>query len=222
MRPRRPQSPWPLPPRLSCRPLHPLCALASGRSGGCSRSVSGGGCRRGMSVSSGGGRSAGAACAVVKHVVLAVVAMEFRNFFYFFAGLQCYILTFVLCFAKRKKTCGHACMIYNILLLITAPARRVGHTLQRIDRSPGPSRSCRRHQQRPQCVRPRRRSPPRRHGPARSAAPTTAPAHSAPTSRPHRSSCRTSLSLITIHMFSSFVFICMYIYVAEHRRPRSP
>ena len=75
MRPRRPQSPWPLPPRLSCRPLHPLCALASGRSGGCSRSVSGGGCRRGMSVSSGGGRSAGAACAVVKHVVLAVVHM---------------------------------------------------------------------------------------------------------------------------------------------------
>ena len=32
------------------------------------------------------------------------------QFFYFFAGLQCYILTFVLCFAKRKKnmwTCMH-------------------------------------------------------------------------------------------------------------------
>jgi len=56
--------------------------------------------------------------------------------FYFFAGLQCYILTFVLCFAKRKKTCGHACVIYNILLLIIALARRAGHTLQRIDRSP--------------------------------------------------------------------------------------
>ena len=32
-------------------------------------------------------------------------------------------------------------MIYNILLLITAPARCAGHTLQRIDRSPGPGRS---------------------------------------------------------------------------------
>ena len=30
-------------------------------------------------------------------------ARSVEHFFYFFAGLQCYILTFVLCFAKRKK-----------------------------------------------------------------------------------------------------------------------
>ena len=44
-------------------------------------------------------------------------------------------------FCKKKKTCGHACMIYNILLLITALARRAGYTLQRIDCSLGPGRS---------------------------------------------------------------------------------
>jgi len=84
MRPRRPQSPWPLPPRLSCRPLHLLCA--SRVEGGAGAAVvhasggavgSGGGCKRGMSVSGGGrtGRSAGVVCAMVECVILAVVHM---------------------------------------------------------------------------------------------------------------------------------------------------
>ena len=75
--------------------------------------MSGGGCRRGMSVSSGGGRSsrsAGAACAVVKHVVLAVVAMEFRNFFLFFCRFAMLYIDVCTVFCKKKKnmwTCMH-------------------------------------------------------------------------------------------------------------------
>ena len=118
--------------------------------------------------------------------------------------MQCYILTFVLCFAKRKKTCGHACMIYNILLLITAPARRAGHTLQRIDRSLGLGRSA-------------------------PTTPSTAPTPPWPASRrrrqhagsPHIIVVSTSATAPT-RIYTSFVFICMYIYVMEHRRPRSP
>ena len=155
-------------------------------------------------------------------------------FFYFFADLQCYILTFVLCFSKRKKTCGHACMIYNILLLITALARRAGHTLQRIDRSPSPGRS----------------APPM---------PSTAPTppqlasrrrrqhagHRADTARPalHRRRdhaarlavrpCPRSRSICFRHLYSyaciytsrstvALVRPCVSMYTAEHRRPRSP
>ena len=76
MRPRRPQSPWPLSPRLSCRPLHLLCT--SRVEGGAGATVgSGGGCKRGMSVSGSGrtGRSAGVVCAMVECVILAVVHM---------------------------------------------------------------------------------------------------------------------------------------------------
>ena len=36
-------------------------------------------------------------------------------------------------------------------------------------------------------------------------------------------SLRYMMNAYMVHMvYTSFVFICMYIYVAEHRRPRSP
>ena len=107
-------------------------------------------------------------------------------------------------FCKKKKTCGHACMIYNILLLIIALARRAGHTLQRIDRSPGLGRSA-------------------------PTTPSTAPTPPRPASRcrcqhagpPHVIVISTPATART-RIYTSFVFICMYIYVAEHRCPRSP
>ena len=62
-----------------------------------------------MSVSSGGGKSTGDACAVVKHVVLAVVAMEFCNFLFFcrFAMLYIDVCT-VFCKKKKKHVDMHA------------------------------------------------------------------------------------------------------------------
>ena len=105
---------------------------------------------------------------------------------------------------KEKKTCGHACMIYNILLLITALARHAGHTLQRIDRSPGPGRST-------------------------PTTPSTAPTPPRPASCCHRQHAGpphvvvvSTPATASTRIYTSFVFICMYIYVAEHRRPRSP
>ena len=126
------------------------------------------------------------------------------NFFLFFCRFAMLYIDVCTVFCKKKKTCGHACMIYNILLLITAPARRAGHTLQCIDRSPDPGRSA-------------------------PTTPSTASTPPRPASRRRRQHAGPPHVVIVstpatapIRIYTSFVFICMYIYIAEHRRPRSP